>query len=98
MANWLNSNNSPTPSWLTKFAPGEKAWEPMKGFRVPVPSGQLWNQTPSSQKAGLQSYINRFSGTVPGMVASYQDLIDRMLTMLPKSSPPRAGRWEPFRQ
>jgi hypothetical protein len=32
------------------------------------------------------------------MVASYQDMIDRMIMMLPKSSPSGAGRWSLFSQ
>ena len=100
MPNWLYGRTQapPTPYWLPQFAPGETAWEPMKGFPVKIPSGQLWGRTPSSQKGGLKSYINRYAGTVPGMVASYEDMIDRMLMMLPKRSPTRAGRWQPFRQ
>lgn len=103
MADWSkglygNTPAPPTPSWLPEFAPGEVAWEPMKGFPVKIPSGELWRKTPSSQRAGLGAYISRYAGTVPGMVASYQDLIDRMIMMFPKRAPSRAGRWAPFRQ
>jgi hypothetical protein len=92
------TNTPPTPYWLPQFAPGEVENEPMQGYNVPIPSMQMWNKTPSSQKAGLGSYINRWAGSVPGMVASYQDMIDRMIMMLPKSSPSGAGRWSLFSQ
>jgi len=92
------TDTPPTPYWLPQFAPGEVENEPMQGFNVPIPSGQLWGKTTSSQKAGLSSYINRWSGTVAGMVASYQDMIDRMLMMLPRNAPSGAGRWSPFSQ
>jgi hypothetical protein len=87
-----------SPYWLPKFAPGEVENQPMQGFNVPIPSWQMWNKTPSSQRAGLGSYINRWAGTVPGMVASYQDMLDRMLMMLPGNAPSGAGRWAPFSQ
>jgi len=95
---WGNTQSPPTPYWLPEFAPGETAWEPMKGFPVKIPSGQQWARTPSSQRGGLQSYINRYAGTRAGMVASYQDMIDRMMMMFPKNAPSRAGRWAPFKQ
>ena len=97
----MNGWNIPEPTvphWLPKFALGEMTGQPMKGANVPIPSGQMWSQTPWSQKMGLSSYINRWAGTVPGLVASYQDLVDRMQMMLPRRAPMGAARWGAARQ
>lgn len=93
--NWLYGGTQapPTPHWLPKFAPGETAWEPMKGFPAKIPSGQMWGRTPPSHRAGLESYINRYAGMVPGMIASYQDMVAIMLGMQPRRAPSGAARW-----
>lgn len=96
MANW--NMEAPTPYWLPQFAPGEVAGQPMKGRAVTTPSGQLWSRTPWSQRLGLESYINRWAGSVPGMVAAYQDMLDRMTMMLPRRAPTGAARWTLPRQ
>jgi len=95
---WTVPSEASSPYWLPKFAPGEIAGQPMKGFAVPTPSGQMWSATPSSQKSGMEGYINRWAGSVAGMVASYQDMVDRIFRMLPKRSPYSAARWGTARQ
>lgn len=85
--------NATVPYWLPQFAPGEKEGASMQGFAVKTPSGQLWSKTPTSQRGGLESYINRYAGSVPGMIAAYQDLLDRMVMMFPQRAPSRATRW-----
>jgi hypothetical protein len=91
--NMFGGTSATTPWWLPKFAQGEVAGQPMQGYPVKIPSGQLWSRTPYSQRMGLQSYINRYAGSVPGMIADYQDLIDRLTMMLPRRAPTRAARW-----
>jgi hypothetical protein len=86
------------PWWLPKYAQGEVAGTPMRGYPVSIPSGQLWYRTPSSQREGLEAYINRYAGSVPGMVAAYQDLLDKMYLMLPRRSPTTATQWTTARQ
>lgn len=94
MANFWDWNTAPTvPYWLPQFAPGEMAGTPMQGFAVKIPSGSLWSKTPWSQQQGLEAYINRWAGSVPGMIAAYQDLLDRMYAMFPQRAPSRATRW-----
>ena len=90
---WSTANAPPAPYWLPKYAPGEQAWQPMKGYPVQIPSGQTWSRTPWSQRMGLESYINRYAGTVPGMIASYQDLVEIILGRQPKKAPSGAARW-----
>lgn len=96
MPNW--NVGASTPYWLPKFAPGEVSGQPTQGFPVPIPSGQMWSQTPYSQRMGLGAYINRYAGSVPGMVAAYQDMVDRMRMMFPKRAPAGAARWGTARQ
>lgn len=96
---WLGGATAPpTPHWLPQFAPGETAWEPMKGFPAKVASGQLWGKTPWSHKMGLQAYINRYAGTVPGMIAAFEDYLDAIMGMQVRRAPSRAGRWMPARR
>jgi len=92
------NTGAPSPYWLPKFAPGEVSGQPTQGFAVPTPSGQTWSQTPWSHKEGLRGYINRYAGSVPGMIASYQDMLDRMYMMLPRRAPTGAARWGTARQ
>ncbi|MCJ7828242.1 MAG: hypothetical protein MUP81_00680 [Dehalococcoidia bacterium] len=83
----------PTPYWLPWFSPGQVENQPLQFLPVKLPGGKLWSQTPWSQKAGLESYINWGAGRVPGMIAAYQDMVDRMYMMFPKKSPSRATYW-----
>jgi hypothetical protein len=92
------SMNPIAPDWLTQFVPGLTAWEHMQPLPIKVASGQQWNRTPSSHKAGIESYINWASGQVGGIVASYQDYVDAILGMLPQRSPSRPGYWSPMSQ
>lgn len=87
----------PTPYWLPSFSPRQTEGQPMGKYPVKIPSGQLWSKTPWSQRGGLESYINWAAGT-PGVIAAYQDMLDRMMMMLPQRSPSRAGRWAVPRQ
>ena len=91
--NTWSASSPETPWWLPQFAQGEVAGQPTQGFPVTTPSGQLWSRTPYSQKMGLQSYINRYAGSVPGMVAAYEDLVNKIYMMLPKSAPSGAASW-----
>jgi hypothetical protein len=83
-----------TPHWLPSFVPGLAENQPMQKLPVKIPSGQLWSRTPWSQRMGLQSYINWAAGT-PGVIAAYEDMLDILTGMLPRSSPSRAARWYP---
>ena len=87
----------PTPYWLTAFSPEQIVGQPIQKLPVKVPSGQLWGRTPWSQQQGLESYIEYAAGT-PGVIASYQDLIDRMYMMRIRNAPTRAARWAIPRQ
>jgi hypothetical protein len=98
MANSWTIGSPNTPYWLPQFAQGEVAGQPMKGYPVTTPSGQMWNRTPWSQKQGLQSYINRYAGSVPGMVAAYEDLVNKIYMMLPRRAPTGAASWATPRQ
>jgi hypothetical protein len=94
----LRTDTPIVPYWLPTYAPGEEAWGHMQGYPVKTPSGQLWNKTLPSWKSGLQSYINYWAGRVPGMVASYEDLLSKITRMLPQRSPSRAGYWGAYSQ
>jgi hypothetical protein len=95
----MDWNASPlSPYWLPQFAKGEVAGLPTQGYPVTTPSGQLWSRTPWSQKEGLRGYINRYAGSVPGMVAAYEDLVNKIYMMLPRRAPSQAAGWSTARQ
>ena len=96
MFDW--SGGPPAPHWLPQFAPGEVVGQPIQGFPVKTPSGQLWSRTPWSHRQGLSAYIDRYAGVVPGMVAHYQDMLDRIERMRLRRHPMGAGRWAIPRQ
>jgi hypothetical protein len=92
---WLSGSPPPTPYWLPQFVPGLTSGQTMRKLPTKIPSAQQWYRTPSSQRTGLEAYVNYAAGT-PGAPASYEDLIDRMMSMLPQRAPSRASRWLPI--
>jgi hypothetical protein len=95
---WLTGDTAPpTPYWLPSFSPMQVENQPIGKYPVKIPSFQLWGKTPYSQRMGLSSYIDYAAGT-PGIIAAYQDMLDRMEMMRLTNAPSRAARWSIPRQ
>lgn len=90
------SRNPPTPGWLPKFAPSLTAGQEINPSRVLLASGQLWNQTPWSQRQGLGGYLKYNAGYngSPTNLTDYEDYIKRNLPQRYNAAGMRAaGTW-----
>ena len=86
------SATPPAPAWLSKFAPGQVAGQPITKEQIPTPSGQLLSKTPWSTMEGMRGYA-QWTGGRP-----WQDIMEHAEMMQPRT-PAGAGRfrYRPFR-
>ncbi len=82
----------PIPSWLPTFVPqlaGKKELTPADKYQT-VPSGQMWQATPTSVKQGLAGYMDWVG-------QDYRDTLDYMSMMLPNDPTRIPTAWSPRR-
>jgi len=83
----------PAPEWMTKFAPGLQAGQPITRQTIPAPSGQQWAALGPARRGMLAGYA-QWGGQ------DLQDILGRTQQMLPRQPVGTGGgaRGRPQRQ
>lgn len=79
----------PTPNWLPEYAPGQVAGKPITQGNTILPSGQLWNKTPSTKREMLGGYLDYAQGRYPTLT----DLTEAIAANLPNKV--STSQWRP---
>ncbi len=86
---WRRAQLPPTPEWMPSYVPGLEAGEPITKERARVASGQLWGQTPWSQRQMLGGYLQWASPYGPPTLTDYEQMVESMLPQKAEKTP----RW-----